>query len=176
MKIIQLILLVVFLLPQIILAETDADFEKYMEYQNAEFKKAEREIPKIIEKYATAIGCEFLMDPNNVVPFRIGKNDGYLAIYSLDLGCSGGSNMSMTYFAFLQKGYPFHILINPAYSNPSQSPDQFPRHEAKIFLKDGELWYSGFIPDYSKDALCCASIPTKGKVIFNKGKWEVTPE
>ena len=151
--------------------DSEESIAEYEKYEDEEFKKAERDIPKVVERYASAMGCEFSMDPGNVIPYSLGERQGYLAVYSLDLGCTGGSNMVVNYFAFLQRGFPFHIVVNPAYSNPAQSPAEFPRHEAKIYLKDGEAWFRGLVPDRKKDALCCASVPVKGKVTFSKGKW-----
>jgi len=154
-------------------AETEEEIRRTIAYETAEFKKAEAAIPQLIEKYAATMGCGFSMNPANVLPYQIKPKNvrGYVAIYNLDLGCSGGSSMSRPYFVFLQKSFTNIILVNPTYSNPLQTSQAFPATVKNIFLKQDELWFKG-VELGPGDALCCPSAPINGKVQIKDGRWE----
>jgi hypothetical protein len=135
------------------------------------WEKSVKQIPSIIEQYATSIGCEFHMSKSNVVPYDIGGLHSYVAVFSIDNGCSGGSAMSRPVFVVLQPVAYDKILVNAAYSAPHQTAEEFPGLVTNIFLKDGKLWFKAKAYDLTKDALCCPSVPVTGQVEYQGGKW-----
>ena len=158
------------------LAESEEDIKRYELFRQAEIKKAEKNIPKIVEQYATSLGCEFAMNPQNVVKFSFDKEKAYIALFSFDLGCSGGSSMSRPVFVVLKHGANNNLYIDPKYSSPHQTSQNFPSTIKSVFIKEGKLWYSALDFDFSKDGLCCPSVPVNGELVYENGNWNGLPE
>jgi len=153
-------------------AEANGDPAEY----EAEVRKAEERIPAVIEQYATSIGCAFYMEKNNVVPYVIDRRQSFVAVFSLDDGCTGGSAMSRPVFVVVRHGGPTtSIVVNAEYSAPHQTSSDFPQVITDLFLKDGELWYKALEFDFKKDANCCPSVPVTGRVVYKNGKWQGIP-
>ena len=137
---------------------------------------AERRIPvekavAVLKTYANTIGCEVHINKSNFVAFDIERERVVVGLYSIDEGCTGGSTMTRPAFAILKYDVRDKLLVNPGYSLPSATSQEFPRFIDRLFLKDNQLWYSGKDFDWSKDALCCPSVPIKAQVLFQGGKW-----
>ena len=170
------------------LAASEGPDNTYDEYAEAETKKAEASIPALIRQYATSLGCAFYMDPSNVVPYPMSKLKGpkpsapgsrlkvFVVVFSLDEGCSGGSQMSRPVFAVVRHGFPFTMVVDATFSAPHQTSEDFPSVVTHIFLKDGELWYMALAHDFSKDALCCPSVSITGRLVFEGRMWKGIPE
>jgi hypothetical protein len=135
-------------------------------------KAAEANIPAVIEQYATSIGCAFHMEQRNIVPYMLKGNPVFVAVISLDNLCTGGSAMSRPVFVIVEHGGPADsIVVNAEYSAPHQTSEDFPQTVTDLFLKDGELWYKALEHDFTKDALCCPSVPVTGRVVCKNGAW-----
>lgn len=139
---------------------------------DAQMRKAESLIPALIKQYGTSLGCAFNMNPKNIVPFEFKGEKSFIALFSLDVGCSGGSAMSRPVFAVVQLGAFYSFKINADYSNPKQTSDNFPQIVTDLFLDNGELRYKALKLDFTKDALCCPSIAIEGKLTFENGVWK----
>ena len=154
-------------------ANPEEEEEKFAVEVLVQKKDAIASIPKVVEQYATTFGCAFNMDEKNILKLNNESIESYLALFSLDLGCSGGSAMSRPYFVVLSFGgsYPKRMFINLEYSSPLQTMNDFPQHIINIFYKSNQLFYSAL--EYEpKDALCCPSRKVINKLIFENGKWK----
>ncbi|XQE65146.1 hypothetical protein ACOAPY_10575 [Pseudomonas sp. P3C3] len=135
---------------------------------------AEKTIPALLESYGNAIGCSFSFNPSHLVKYKIQKEPIFVAVIGLDFGCSGGSAMGRTLLIAMKYGAYHKINVVPELSTPTQTPSDFPKHLERLYLENGEIMFSGFVPDWSKDSLCCASQPVKGKVSLANGKWALS--
>jgi hypothetical protein len=147
-------------------ADSDADAEKMIiERTNAAILK----IPHVIEQYGTSIGCAFSFDQNNIVDFKVeengvGMSTFRVAVFNLDVGCSGGSAMSRPVFVQLQlDAFWSNFLINPNVSIPKLTSQNFPQYIKNIYIEDGQIMFLGW------DKINGSS---KGQVIFSEGKWQ----
>ena len=131
-------------------------------------------IEKALKSYADAVGCRFRFDATNIVELDIADGRSmrrYVALFFLDTGCTGGSAMGNSMFAVLDwsddgRG---NIFVQPELSQPAIPSFGFPQFIDRIFLKGHQLWYSGVDYDFSKDALCCPSVPVEGQVVLREG-------
>jgi len=135
---------------------------------------AEREIPVdtiavVLKSYADTVGCNFNFDKKNIVQYDIdgnGKKE-YVVLFFIDAGCSGGSSMTTSVFAVLNDSF-YGVFVRPHMSQPATPSFGFPSFIERIFLKNGQLWYSAKDFDWSKDALCCPSIPVEAPMYLLK--------
>ncbi len=128
------------------------------------------QVARVATSYAESLGCAVTLDKSNVVPSSIEGKNLFIVLYSLDVGCSGGSAMSRPAFAALERNAYGNFYVRPEYSSPLSMSDQFPASTDRLFLKDGRLRFAGreLGPN---DALCCASMPVEGWVRFSRGQW-----
>lgn len=120
--------------------------------------------------YANSLGCAVTLDKRNIVPFRMDDRDLFVVLYSIDVGCSGGSAMSRPAFAALERNTFGAFYVRPEYSSPLSTSDRFPAATDRIFLKDGRLVFQGRELGPG-DALCCASARVEGRARFEHGQW-----
>lgn len=120
--------------------------------------------------YANSLGCAVILDKRNIVPFRMDDRDFFVVLYSIDVGCSGGSAMSRPALAALERNLNGTFYVRSEYSSPLSTSDRFPAATDRIFLEDGRLWFEGreLGPN---DALCCASSRVEGWARFEHGQW-----
>jgi hypothetical protein len=130
---------------------------------------------KAVKSYANSIGCAVNLDERNVVPYEIDGESVAVTLYSIDLGCSGGTAMSRPAFAVVRQNV-YGAYVDPRYSSPLQTSEEFPQHTERLFARHGQLWYSGKEFNFETDALCCPSIRVEGKVQFREGKWVNEPK
>lgn len=157
----SLIFLTVF--PLGIMAESKEDEEVYAAFEIQKKKEIEREIPKLVEQYATSIGCGFGMNPENVVKFTL--NDSFVVLFSLDVGCSGGNKMYRPVFAVVQHGAYFTTFINSDYSNPNQTSQKFPQQTFSLYSQDGKIFYRAKQFRDSKEII-------EGELRFEDNQWK----
>lgn len=140
-----------------------------------EKQAAEQTIPNIVERYALSFGCMFDMQKQNVVELKDWEQLSYVSLYSLDLGCSGGSAMSRSYFVVISnydRSHPRNIFVNPKYSLPSQTSEKFPSHLESIYLENGKLKYRAREYNWATDSLASPSIIVIGEVEFKNNIWQ----
>lgn len=127
-------------------------------------------IEKALKSYADALGCAFEFHTKNVVQFDIigDRARKYVALFFLDTGCTRGSSMGSDMFAVLEWGAGDEILVRPEVSQPAAPSFGFPRFVERIFIKGNQLWYSGKVHDWSKDAPNFPSVPVEGQVLLRK--------
>jgi hypothetical protein len=159
---------------------TPEEEEKQFELEYEQKKQSSKEIiPNIVEKYALSLGCVFNMQKENVVELKNWEELSYLSLYSLDLGCSGGSAMSRPYFVVLSnydRSHPEHIFVNPKYSLPSQTSGSFPQTITSVYTKNEKIYYTALEFDFAKDARCCPSVKIEGELVFEEGYWKPIPQ
>lgn len=138
--------------------------------QGATDLKTVDKVAKVAKGYAESLGCAVTLDKRNVLPYSIEGQKLFMVLYSIDLGCSGGSAMSRPALAVLERNAYGNFYVRPEYSSPLSMSDQFPAATDRLFLKDGRLRFAGreLGPN---DALCCASVPVEGWVRFSQGQW-----
>jgi hypothetical protein len=125
----------------------------------------------VVENYANTMGCQFSMNDKNIVKYQHEEESFYVALYSLDLGCSGGTAMSRPAFAALTQNGERKIFILPKYSSPTSISSTLPSFIEKIYIENGKLRYLAKSFDFSKDALCCPSVSVEGTIEFKDGAW-----
>jgi hypothetical protein len=127
-------------------------------------------VASVATRYAESLGCAVTLDKRNVVPYSIDGDNLFIVLYSIDVGCSGGSAMSRPALAALERNTYGNFYVRPEYSSPRSTSDEFPASTDRLFLKDGRLRFTGreLGPN---DALCCASVPVGGWVNFSQGHW-----
>lgn len=131
-------------------------------------------IAAVVEKHAETIGCSTFFNPKDIVPYRLDHQRIYVAFYSADIGCSGGTAMSRPVFVAVKEGAYAKYFIDLKYSSPAQTSDSFPSVVTEIFVRKDELWYRARQYDFKKDANCCPSIEELGKVTFENDMWSPT--
>ena len=145
-----------------------------MELEN---KTAVRNIPKIIEQYANTLGCAIFIESKNVVQFKIDNERDYVALFSFDVGCSGGSAMSRPVFVLLTSKYSYpKIYIEGKYSIPSQTSEAFPSQVDSIYVENGKLKYKAREYNFATDPLSSPSVVVTGEVEFKNGFWQPKPQ
>jgi len=107
-------------------------------------------IEKMLRAYAETLGCDFSMNRKNIVEIDIDKvEEGekeFVALFNLDVGCLGGSGTGRSHLAVLKYRDIFHkdtIYVSAEMSEPGISSYGFPRFMDRLFIKNGQLWYSG---------------------------------
>jgi hypothetical protein len=136
-----------------------------------ELKIPYEKIHQALESYASTIGCQFAMKDDNVVRYSLKNRKIFIALYSIDLKCTGGTAMSRPAFAAIAENSQGRFFILSKYSAPAATSSEFPRFIDRIYIDGGKLWYAAKDFDFSKDALCCPSVPVKGRVEFKNGIW-----
>jgi len=149
----------------------DPDVAEYERYAEAQRAKAGAEIPRLVRKYGETIGCNFSMNKSNVVAYTQGDFGAFVALFSIDEGCSGGSAMSRPVLVVLRWGGPglWDLFIDPNYSLPIHSAS-FPRTVAKIYAVGQELRFEA-LELRTSDALCCPSKHVSGRVVWTSNGW-----
>ncbi|ADE10620.1 hypothetical protein [Sideroxydans lithotrophicus] len=131
-----------------------------------------------ITRYANKVGCFIYMDEENIVRYEIQGSPYFIAMYSIDTGCTTGNNMHRPAFAALSTDKRGKVFVVEKYSTPKQTPDNFPQNIVRIYIKDNKLWYTakdynwGVENDPKKtDGICCPSLSFDAEFYFDKGGW-----
>lgn len=128
-------------------------------------------IARVVTAFGNALGCEVHLDRKNIVRHAMQDDEVFVILYSIDLGCSGGSAMSRPAFAVVTQGAYGRFFVRPEYSSPLQTSNKFPTVTYRLYKEGGLLRYlAKGLAD--TDALCCPSIPVEGQVVFRDGVWK----
>jgi hypothetical protein len=128
------------------------------------------DVAAVVTQYVKTLGCAVAIDKRNIVRFSIDGEPRFVALYSLDEGCSGGSAMSRPAFAVIEASPMGGFYIKPMYSAPEATSDAFPPIIDRLFVRGGQLRFEGRALG-PNDALCCASMRVEGAVAFRAGHW-----
>ena len=124
-------------------------------------------IEKAIVAYARSIGCNQSFDPRNIVAMPGGYGvDGlspYLVVYSVDVGCSGGSSSWQSAFAVLRPNTMNGVFVDPELSRPAATVG-LPQFIERVEVRRGRIVYVAKEFDFTKDALCCPSVEVTGEL------------
>ncbi len=132
-------------------------------------------VTDVVKAYAGSIGCLMRFDPQNIVEYDV-DNDGQkeiVVLFGVDPGCSGGSAMYHTALAVIECDTKGRLFVRTSQSFPKTQPEGLPQYTERIFLRSGQLMFSGKAFDFSKDALCCPSVLVEGLLILRNGTWIV---
>ncbi len=132
--------------------------------------KAIGSIPEKLESYGNLIGCQFNMNPDNIVESPEG-NHNLIAFFTVDVGCSGGSSMSRPVFVELELGSDMQYYISMDRSAPDKTSDEIPGKVTSIYIKENKVWYTAYEHDWSKDSICCPSIKNTAELKFVNNMW-----
>ncbi|MDW3711129.1 MULTISPECIES: hypothetical protein [unclassified Pseudomonas] len=154
------------LLSSVALGDTEEGIADYIRLQEQHIAKEIENIPSLVERYASTLGCSYAMDPKNVVPYTLDRHV-HVALYALDAGCSGGSQMQATQIAVVTYGGYDRLFISPELSRIANRP---PKIVDRIYVENGALRYEGRKPS-SDDALCCPSGIVRGTLKFDGSMW-----
>jgi hypothetical protein len=152
-------------------ADSDASIAEYERYVHSQRAKAVVAIPRVVRKYGEVLGCAFTMNQSNVVPYALGDGREFVALFSIDEGCSGGSAMSRPVFVALRWGGigMWDLFIDPNYSLPMQSA-AFPQTVTRIYTAGDELRFEA-LELQASDPLCCPSKRVSGRVVWTSNGW-----
>lgn len=89
--------------------------------------------PELVRAFAEVIGCNVGFDPANVMRWHGNPEVRYIALVTLDAGCSGGSRSWRPVFVALRAGAHGKLYVNPAYSAPEFTSPAFPQVVDSIF-------------------------------------------
>ncbi len=154
------------LLSSVALGDTEESVAAYVRLQEQRIAEEIENIPSLVERYASTLGCSYAMDPKNVVPYTLDRRV-HVALYALDRGCSGGSQMQATQIAVVIYGSYDKLYISPEHSRIANRP---PRIVDRLYLEDGALRYEGRNLR-GEDALCCPSGIVRGTLKFDGSMW-----
>jgi hypothetical protein len=158
-----------------VFAESEEDYQ-YEKQRASDKRIALKNIPKIIEQYASTLGCNVYFEPKNVVEYQIENKTVYVGLLGIDTGCSGGSAMGRPFIVTLTWGlsYNYSLYVDSKYSLPHQT-DELPQNMSRIYVHNNKLWYEAKEFDFKKDALCCPSVSVRGELRFENGMWKGYP-
>lgn len=148
---------------------TAEDEKEYDDQQNNRRLESLKNIPEMLNNYGETIGCNFYMNPNNIVEYP--DKHKLIAQFSIDTGCSGGSAMSRPVFVELELSTNMHYYLNMERSTPQQTSGAIPQTIAEIYTKGGKVFYTSLEHDWSKDGRCCPSIKATAELKFENDAW-----
>lgn len=132
-----------------------------------------RKITAVVKAYAKPIGCLMNFETHNIVEYDVDANGQkeIIVLFGIDPECSGGSAMYHSALAVIDRDTKGRLFVRPAQSFPVTQPEGLPQYTEKIFLRSGKLMFSGNDFDFSKDGLCCPSVPVEGTLLLKDGSW-----
>ncbi|GGM08716.1 hypothetical protein ACFQDN_06650 [Pseudomonas asuensis] len=160
------------LLPLSCLADIKVDLTDYIA-QASEPKRTEisAKLPPIVEQFGKSLGCSFSMDPRNVIPYQLEGKSVFLAVYELDVGCSGTPTATRPLMAILSQSPGGDYFVDAEYSMPKQTSAELPKHISSLFIKNDDLWYQG-LTFKAADASCCPTLDVTGRIALENGVWK----
>lgn len=135
-------------------------------------------IENILHTYVNTVGCGFEMDRKNIVKMDIAedRDEVFVALFINDNECAGGSGSWTSNLTVLDqhndnpdKG---GIYVRPEMTMPVISGIGLPRFIDRIFIKDGQLWFSGRV-HADKDGNNFPTIPVQAQVQLLKSEVQV---
>jgi len=136
---------------------------------------AQDKIAHVVKSFGSSLGCNFYMPQQNMAPWKDKNGTGYLVLFSIDYGCSGGNTMDRPVLAVVRIGAYSTPYIDQRLSTPDRTSDDFPAIVERITKIGNTIQYSGRRLRPS-DALCCASQRVQGTVTLAANGWEPRAE
>jgi hypothetical protein len=136
---------------------------------------APKKINRAVEMFGSSLGCNFHMPKQNIVPWKDKSGAGYLVLFSIDYGCSGGNAMDRPALAVVRIGAYSTPYVDQRLSTPDRTSGDFPAIIERITKAGNKIQYSGRRLKPS-DALCCASQRVQGTVTLTAQGWEPKDE
>ena len=136
---------------------------------------AQEKITHVVEMFGSSLGCNFHMPQQNMVPWKDKNGAGYLVLFLIDYGCSGGNTMDRPVLAVVRIGAYSTPYIDHWLSTPDRTSDDFPAIVERITKIGDTIQYSGRRLRPS-DSLCCASQRVQGTVTLATHGWEPRAE
>ena len=131
----------------------------------------EHEISRKVEMFGSSLGCNFHTPKQNIVPWKDKRGIGYLVLFSIDYGCSGGNSMDRPVFAVVRIGAYSTPYLDQQLSTPDRTSDNFPAVIERITKSGSKIHYIGRRLRPS-DAACCASQLVQGTITLTAHGWE----
>lgn len=131
-----------------------------------------KQVKKVVEKYNSALGCNFYADKNKMAPYMVEGDVSYVALVELDKHCYGGTKSIEYYIAVVQFGVGNTAVVN---DEISKYDGNFPASISKFYRKNDRIVFEGESPDYSQIGHCCAAIKQTGYIDFDHKKrlWRI---
>ena len=86
----------------------------------------EHEINRRVEMFGSALGCNFHTPKQNMAAWKDKNGTGYLVLFSIDYGCSGGNAMDRPVLAIVRIGAYSTPYLDQQLSTPNRTSDNFP--------------------------------------------------
>ena len=135
----------------------------------------EHEINRRVEMFGSALGCNFHTPKQNMAAWKDKNGTGYLVLFSIDYGCSGGNAMDRPVLAIVRIGAYSTPYLDQQLSTPNRTSDNFPAIIERITKTGNNIQYIGRRLRPS-DALCCASQLVQGTITLTAHGWEPKDE
>lgn len=132
--------------------------------------KAVAALPDVVRSYANSIGCNVSFESSNIARWTGNPAVHYIALVTLDEGCSGGTRSWRSIIVAVRRGANAALFINPDYSLPMLTSEEFPQMiDTLSATKDG-VRFVGRSPQ-GQDSSNNPSRPITGKVVWTGEKW-----
>jgi hypothetical protein len=159
------------LMPLMCLANTEDSVNTYLQQQETKRVESSAKLPTIVEQYGKSLGCSFSMEPRNIVSYTLDEKPVLLAVFELDVGCSGKPGATRPIIVALRQSTSGEFFIDADYSMPKQSSTELPHHIHNLFIRSNDLWYQG-LTFKAADASCCPTLDVTGRIAFEDGVWK----
>jgi len=137
------------------------------EWEVIEARVVER-LPDIVSSYASSIGCNVSFNPNNIARWKIDPEVRYIALVTLDEGCSGGSRSWRSIILAVRQGANATLFIHPDYSLPKLTSEAFPQMIDSISATEHGVRFAGRVPQ-AHDNQNNPSRPVAGTIVWTEG-------
>lgn len=134
--------------------------------------RAFERLPGTVLSYASSIGCNVSFNPNNIVRWKEEPGVRYIALVTLDVGCSGGSRSWRSIVLGIRQGANAALLIHPDYSLPALTSNAFPQMIDSISATSHGVRFAGRVPQRN-DSANSPSRRVEGTIGWNGKGWDV---
>ncbi|MGH8054575.1 MAG: hypothetical protein ACREP4_11725 [Stenotrophomonas sp.] len=129
-------------------------------------------LPDAVRSYANSIGCNVPFNPNNLARWEGDAGVRYIALVTLDEGCSGDTGSWRSILLAVRQGANATLLIHPDDSLPKLSSEAFPQMIDSISATVHGVRFAGRVPQVHDDHNN-PSKPVAGTIVWTGREWAV---
>lgn len=127
-------------------------------------------LPDVVRSYANSIGCNVSFDSSNVARWKGNPGVHYIALVTLDEGCSGGTRSWRSIILAVRRGANASLFIHPDYSLSKLTSEAFPQMIDSISATKDGVRFTGRIPR-ARDDHNNPSRHVTGKIVWTGKEW-----
>lgn len=129
-------------------------------------------LPDAVRAYANSIGCNVSFNPNNIARWKGDPGVRYIALVTIDEGCSGGSGSWRSIILGVRQGANATLFIHPDYSLPKLTSEAFPQMIDSISATEHGVRFAGRVAQ-AHDNQNNPSKPVTGTIVWAGKEWAV---